>query len=85
MSLGRAPVTSAAEDSWGQPGGRTAAGLLWGAPCCSPSLTRGIKLQQGESLAQASHPRPDSKTKTFLSPHTVLRLPAEMQLKQLIF
>lgn len=34
MSLGGAPITSAVEDGWGQPGGRAAAGLLWGAPCC---------------------------------------------------
>lgn len=59
--------------------------------CCgehlaAPFTDQGYSAPAGGSpLPWASHSRLDSKTKTFLSPHTVLRLPAEMQLKQLIF
>lgn len=63
-------------------GCRTAVGSTLMPP---PLLSGGIMLQQGESLALGQPPRPDSKTKTFPSPDKVLRLPAEMQLKQLIF
>lgn len=83
MSSGKAPITSAVEIGWGQPG--RLQNCCGEHPDAPPLLSGGIMLQQGESLALGQPPRPDSKTKTFPSPDKVLRLPAEMQLKQLIF
>lgn len=78
MSSDVVPITSAAEDGWSQPEacGRTAVGSTFLLPFTD----------QGYSpLPWASHLRPDSKSKSFPSPHKVLRFPAEAQLKQLIF
>lgn len=55
MSSGKAPITSAVENGWGQPG--RLQNCCGEHPAVPPLLSGGIMLQQGESLALGQPPQ----------------------------